>query len=239
MDKSFFPDRPIAFCREYKTITKSTNSALMLSQLVYWWKRKTGDTIYKTITEFEDETGLSREEQQTAIKNLTTLGIISVKVKGIPPVRHFTLNESKLCDLLFSICGVTANRYVGLPQIIYTENTTDKYISKDIYDTSVKKKEKISQKENIDLILDKFLQHFGQYPIDKHPRNVAWNFYRNIVAYIKATGSEVTWQEAVDLSYGKYKQVFPKFQVFKLETVRLYIKSGFETKIYKLKHQII
>lgn len=120
----FIIDRPVAFNREYKTITKSTNAALMLSQLSYWWKRKKGETIYKTISEFEDETGLSREEQDTAIKKLKSLNIITVELKGIPATRHFTINERELLKLLNQVCGVTANCDVGLPQT-NTEITTD------------------------------------------------------------------------------------------------------------------
>lgn len=115
-------DKPIVFVREYKTITKSTVSALFLSQLVYWWKRRTGDTVWKTIDEFEIETGLTRDEQDTAIRNLKSLNIITVQLKGIPAKRHFTLNETSLLELLKPVCGIPANCVVETPQT-NTENT--------------------------------------------------------------------------------------------------------------------
>ena len=63
-------DRPIAFQRAFVKLTDSINAALMLSQAVYWSSR-TGDPggwFWKTQSQWEDETGLTRREQDGARK---------------------------------------------------------------------------------------------------------------------------------------------------------------------------
>ena len=66
-------DRPIAFQRVFVTLTGSVTAALMLSQAVFWNKRVSVEKdgwFYKTIDEWQDETGLTRYEQETARKKL-------------------------------------------------------------------------------------------------------------------------------------------------------------------------
>jgi hypothetical protein len=63
-------DRPIAFRRALVDLTGSVNAALMLSQAIYWQERayQKDGWWYKSIDEWQEETGLSRYEQQTARK---------------------------------------------------------------------------------------------------------------------------------------------------------------------------
>ena len=61
-------DRPIAYHRVFVTLTGSVKAAILLSQAMYWQKRaKQADGWwYKTADEWQDETGLTRHEQDTA-----------------------------------------------------------------------------------------------------------------------------------------------------------------------------
>lgn len=65
-------DRPIAFQRSFVHLGAGITGALMLSQAVYWANRGSDDDgwFFKTQVEWEDETGLSRTEQETARKKL-------------------------------------------------------------------------------------------------------------------------------------------------------------------------
>lgn len=65
-------DRPIAFHRGFVTLTGSVTAALMLSQAVYWSQRSLNPAgwFYKTADDWEEETGLTRREQETARKRL-------------------------------------------------------------------------------------------------------------------------------------------------------------------------
>lgn len=74
------------------------NAAIMLSQLLYWHgkgSRKDG-WFFKTIEEMYEETGLTRTQQETAIKKLKQLGVVSTKRKDIPAKRHFKVHMRKL-----------------------------------------------------------------------------------------------------------------------------------------------
>ena len=91
-------DRPIAFNPVYVKIGCGINGALMLSQLVYWSSRtKNKDGwIYKTHEDWTDETGLTRREQDTARKNLKSLGFLSEKKQGVPCRVFFKVNHENL-----------------------------------------------------------------------------------------------------------------------------------------------
>lgn len=91
-------DRPIAFQRPFVYLTKSINAALFLSQAVYWSKR-TSDAdgwFYKKQAEWEDETGLTRREQDTARKILRELGILEENLAGVPATLYFRIDAPKL-----------------------------------------------------------------------------------------------------------------------------------------------
>ncbi len=93
-------DRPIAFNPAFKKITGSTVAALMLSQAWYWSKRTSDDNgwFYKTVSEWEDETGLTRSEQETARKHLK--GIMEVELRGVPATLYYRLDKAKILELL-------------------------------------------------------------------------------------------------------------------------------------------
>jgi hypothetical protein len=97
---------PIAYHRVYRTITRSTVAAVFISQLTYWQHvvDKGGGGvdgwIYKTIAEFEEETGLSRSEQATARKVLGGKNIIEEKKAGMPRKMYYRVNWQVLEDLL-------------------------------------------------------------------------------------------------------------------------------------------
>jgi hypothetical protein len=84
-------DRPIAFQRIFCKFGGVT-AALMLSQAVYWSKRtKNKDGwFYKTQADWEEETGLTRREQETARKSLK--GILECKLQGVPATTHYRVN---------------------------------------------------------------------------------------------------------------------------------------------------
>src|SRR3989344_5363007 len=82
--------RPVAFNPALGKILGSVKAGLFLSQLLYWWgKGRNPNWIYKTITEIENEIGLSRKEQETAIKKCVNSGFLVYKLMGIPAKRHF------------------------------------------------------------------------------------------------------------------------------------------------------
>lgn len=140
-------DRPIAFNPAFKKITGSTVAALMLSQAWYWSKRTSDEDgwFYKTIAEWEEETGLTRSEQETARKHLKD--IMEVDLRGVPATLYYRLDKQKILELLGvqfaevpqSSLSQTSELDGGIPANINrteitTENTTKKEKKGDLVD---------------------------------------------------------------------------------------------------------
>ena len=91
-------DRPIAYHRIFARLTGSVHAALMLSQAVYWQNRATSEDgwWWKTTDEWEEETGLSRREQDTARRILRSHSFWREERRGIPPKVHYRLDGDKL-----------------------------------------------------------------------------------------------------------------------------------------------
>ncbi|MEM1577949.1 MAG: hypothetical protein QXM27_03000 [Candidatus Pacearchaeota archaeon] len=131
---SILSTRPIAFNPKLAKMLGSAKAGLFLSQLLFWWGRgRNPDWIYKTYKEITEETGLSRAEQDTAIKICKKLGVLEVKRIGIPAKRHFKLHIEKIIELLSRLrennkqdCQNLTNKFAKNSQSI-TENTYRKY----------------------------------------------------------------------------------------------------------------
>lgn len=77
----------ITFHRVFVDITGSINAALMLSNAIYWTNRLPPERdgwFYKTKEEWEQETGLTREQQDKARKQLLECGLIETRRAKIP-----------------------------------------------------------------------------------------------------------------------------------------------------------
>lgn len=95
-------DRPIAYNPAFKRITHSTVASIFLSQCWYWSKRHKHDDgwFYKTQKEWEEETGLTRSEQETARKHCRDAGVMDEKLKGVPATLFYRVNKQKIYELL-------------------------------------------------------------------------------------------------------------------------------------------
>ncbi|HFX6336359.1 DNA-binding protein [Acinetobacter nosocomialis] len=95
-------EQPIAFNKHYVFLGCGINGALMLSQLVYWTSR-TKDSegwIFKTHHEWNQETGLTRREQDTARATLKSLKFISEKKMGVPCRVYYRVERENLYQAL-------------------------------------------------------------------------------------------------------------------------------------------
>lgn len=97
-----FLDRPIAFNPAFKKITGSTVAALMLSQAWYWSKRTSDEDgwFYKTQAEWEDETGLTRTEYETARRKLKDLGVMEEDLRGVPATLYYRIDKYKIYEMM-------------------------------------------------------------------------------------------------------------------------------------------
>jgi hypothetical protein len=94
-------DRPIAFHRCFVTLTGSVPAGLMLSQAIYWSRRTRKDGwFYKSQKEWEEETGLTRREQDSARRSLKATGFWEEDLRGVPATMNFRVNVEKLLSSL-------------------------------------------------------------------------------------------------------------------------------------------
>jgi hypothetical protein len=97
-------DRPIAFHPVFAKLTGSVTAGLLLSQAVYWTKRATsGSWFFKTIKQWEEETSLSRHEQETARKTLRRFSFWQEERRGVPARMYYRVDMASLYNELLSI----------------------------------------------------------------------------------------------------------------------------------------
>lgn len=91
-------DRPIAFHPALVRLGIGVTGALMLGQAIYWTKRTSDQDgwFWKTSTEWEEETGLTRREQDGARARLREAGFIEERKHGIPARLYYRVNLDKL-----------------------------------------------------------------------------------------------------------------------------------------------
>jgi hypothetical protein len=93
--------RPIAYHRIFAQIGGGATAGLMLSQAWYWTPRVDEQGwFYKSIAEWEEETGLTRTEQETARERLIKRELLEVKRAGMPARLYFRVNVEKLASLI-------------------------------------------------------------------------------------------------------------------------------------------
>lgn len=124
-------DRPIAFQRAFVGLGIGITGALMLSQAVYWSTR-TDDAdgwFYKTMEEWEAETGMTRSEQESARKKLVKVGVLEEMKKGVPCRLYYRVSLDAIVANLDAgtlkssvrksrnpVCRIPANKDAGKPQ---------------------------------------------------------------------------------------------------------------------------
>ncbi len=85
-------ERPIAYYPIYRRITGSVTSAVMLSQLMYWFASSKADKVYKTDTEIMEETLLSERELRSAKSTIKSLPFITVTREGLPARTYYAID---------------------------------------------------------------------------------------------------------------------------------------------------
>jgi len=91
----------LAIPREFINITEDINSALLLSQLLYWTSKSKNDGwIYKTYKDWNEEIGLSEYQVRLATKKLKSLHLVETKIKKANgnPTLHYRLDTEETKD---------------------------------------------------------------------------------------------------------------------------------------------
>ncbi len=99
---SILGDRPVAYHPMLAKKLGGVEVAIFVSQLLYWTGRSKlpGGWIFKTQAEFEEETGLTRRNQETARRKLKEIGVLDEALRGVPATMHYRLNLDTLAAIL-------------------------------------------------------------------------------------------------------------------------------------------
>jgi hypothetical protein len=128
-------DRPIAFHRAFVTMSGSVTAALFLSQAVYWQNRMDG-WFWKTQEQWEEETGLTRREQESARNRLKDLGVIREERRGNPAKLFFTVDfervQTRLAENAILGCTETPHKNGEHRQPIKEAETTTEITAENI-----------------------------------------------------------------------------------------------------------
>ena len=120
-----------SFITVNKTLIKAVglDAAVLIGELAsefsYWCVNNGLDAegyFFSTIENIEEKTSLSEHKQRQAIKKFEELGIIEVKVKGIPAKRYIRINEEKLTELFQNKQQSNSETSSGKIQKLDTEN---------------------------------------------------------------------------------------------------------------------
>jgi len=131
LDLSDLLDRPIAFHRAFVEPAGSVAAALMLSQAVYWSKRTTDKTgwFYKTQEEWQEETGLSRSEQEIARKHLRASGFWNEQRRSVPAKLFYRIDfrglQSSLQKSAYKNARICSQDREILQSFTSSETTTE------------------------------------------------------------------------------------------------------------------
>lgn len=157
-------DRPIAVPPIFKKVAKSAAAAILLSQAWYWTKTLPQDRdgwFFKTQAEWEEETGLTRYEQETARKNLVKLGFLKEARKGNPARLWFCVCQTTLANEIAATlqssmqqhhnleCSDAAIKNGETPQSLLTESTPETTTESTFTSTKEKSKRATSVPESV------------------------------------------------------------------------------------------
>ena len=107
--------RCVAFHKRLVDVTGNVKASLMLSQAIYWTRhgqdiRQRDGWFFKTIEQWQRETGLSRHEQANARAVLRKLGVLEEGIQGLPAKLYFRLDAERLAVLFSKRIGQCVKR---------------------------------------------------------------------------------------------------------------------------------
>src|SRR5574338_1621963 len=107
--------RCVAFHKRLVDVTGNVKASLMLSQAIYWTRhgqdiRQRDGWFFKTIEQWQRETGLSRHEQTNARAVLRKLGVLEEAIQGLPAKLYFRVDAERLAVLFSERIGRRVER---------------------------------------------------------------------------------------------------------------------------------
>ncbi|MBF6986119.1 DNA replication protein, partial [Pasteurella multocida] len=100
--------RSIAYRPALAKLFGGVTAEIFFEQIFYWQDKAENQElgVYKTQAELEEETGLSRKEQETARKKLREIGVLIETHKRLEHRIYFKIDMEKLDEVLSTLADV-------------------------------------------------------------------------------------------------------------------------------------
>ncbi|NBI43868.1 DNA replication protein [[Haemophilus] felis] len=100
--------RSIAYRPKLAKLFGGATAEIFFEQILYWQDKAENQDlgVYKTQAELEEETGLSRKEQETARQKLRAIGVLIETYKRLEHRIYYKIDMVKLNDLLKTFANV-------------------------------------------------------------------------------------------------------------------------------------
>jgi hypothetical protein len=106
-------NRPVSYNRAFVEIGIGIPAAILLTQCIFWSQQRSNSNrkgwFYKTTEEWEEETGLTRDQIQLARAKLIKKKVLRHKLWGIPARSHYQVDFETLVTHLTSIPSTPAD----------------------------------------------------------------------------------------------------------------------------------
>ncbi|WKT00506.1 DNA replication protein [Gallibacterium salpingitidis] len=126
--------RAIAYRPKLAKLFGGATAEIFFEQIFYWQDKANSDLgVYKTQAELEDETGLSRNEQETARKKLRNIGVLIETHKRLEHRIYYKIDEEKLEELLATLISNPVNSgEINKPNLANVENQQPRMLDSNI-----------------------------------------------------------------------------------------------------------
>lgn len=106
----------------------SVKAGILASQLVYW-SNKSNDPdglVFRTQDELEEDTGLSRKEQETARKHLRDSGLLKEQLRGHPCRMFYQIDQDAIVELVLAWTEKSSKAIGDVAQVVENEQCAQK-----------------------------------------------------------------------------------------------------------------
>lgn len=139
-------------------------------------RNQDGKWFYFTESKCEERTGLSHDNQETAIKTLVKLGLIKKIVAGLPSKRHFQLNELAIFQFLMDSKNLSSLEESSEVESSIPPNYDGAILpsTKETNKEPLSKKTTTNKRNSSSSIIDRNLEKLNELGLDKEQKHTLY-----------------------------------------------------------------
>ncbi|HII3686449.1 hypothetical protein NMW45_07440 [Pasteurella multocida] len=150
--------RSIAYRPALAKLFGGVTAEIFFEQIFYWQDKAENKElgVYKTQSELEEETGLTRKEQETARKKLREIGILIETHKRLEHRMYFKINMERLDEILSTLANVQTE-HSPMPESDIREEPKCTFVNTLDYNTRLHTNNHLNPPEGREYVRDEFL----------------------------------------------------------------------------------